>query len=74
VTQAVHIEVVTSLTNEAFLAVLRYFIARRGRLRVIYSNIGTNVHGIQSTPGGLQYAAMSNPDDEGPGFPDNRRL
>jgi hypothetical protein len=30
VTKAVHIEVVTSLTTEAFLAALRRFIARRG--------------------------------------------
>jgi len=28
----------------------------------------------QPAPGGLQHASMSNPDDEGPGFPDNRRL
>jgi len=52
VTQAVHIEVVTSLTTEAFLAALRYFIAHQVRLRVIHSNIGTNVQGVQSAPGG----------------------
>jgi len=55
VTQAVHIEVVTSLTTEAFLAVLRYFITRRGRLRVIYSNIETNVQGVQLAPGGTTH-------------------
>jgi len=45
VTKAVHIEVVTSLTTEAFLAALRRFIARRGRPRVIYSDNGTNFQG-----------------------------
>jgi len=55
VTQAVHIEVVTSLTTEAFLAVLRYFITRRRRLRVIYSDIGTNVQGVQLAPGGTTH-------------------
>jgi hypothetical protein len=42
VTKAVHIEVVTSLTTEAFLAALRCFIARRGKLKTIYSDNGTN--------------------------------
>ena len=51
VTKAIHTEVVTSLTTEAFLAALRRFIIRRGRLRVIYSDIGTNVQGVQLAPG-----------------------
>jgi hypothetical protein len=41
-TKAVHIEVVTSLTTEAFLAALRRFIARRGKPRTIYSDNGNN--------------------------------
>jgi len=45
VTKAVHIEAVTSLTTEAFLAALRRFIARRGRPRTIYSDNGTNFQG-----------------------------
>ena len=36
VTKAVHIEVVTSLTTEAFLAALRHFIAHRGKPKTIY--------------------------------------
>ena len=44
-TKAVHIEVVTSLTTEAFLAALRRFIARRGKPRTIYSDNGTNFQG-----------------------------
>ena len=44
-TKAVHNEVVTSLTTEAFLAALRRFIARRGKPRTIYSDNGTNFQG-----------------------------
>jgi len=44
-TKAIHIEVVTSLTTEAFLAALRCFIARRGRPRTIHSDNGTNFQG-----------------------------
>ena len=44
-TKAIHIEVVTSLSTEAFLAALRRFIARRGRPRAIHSDNGTNFHG-----------------------------
>jgi hypothetical protein len=44
-TKAVHIEAVTSLTTEAFLAALRRFIARRGKPRTIYSDNGTNFQG-----------------------------
>jgi len=45
VTKAVHIEVVTSLSTEAFLAVLRRFITRRGKPRTICSDNGTNIQG-----------------------------
>jgi len=45
VTKAVHIEVVTSLYTEAFLAALRRFIARRGKPRTICSDNGTNFQG-----------------------------
>jgi len=44
-TRAVHIEVVTSLTTEAFLAALRRFIARREKPRTIYSDNGINFQG-----------------------------
>jgi len=44
-TKAIHIEVVTSLTTESFLAALRRFIARRGRPRHIHSDNGTNFIG-----------------------------
>ena len=45
VTKAVHIEVVTSSSTEAFLAALRRFIARRGKPRTICSDNGTNFQG-----------------------------
>jgi hypothetical protein len=44
-TKAVHIEVGTSLTTEAFLAALRRFIARRGKPETIHSDNGTNFQG-----------------------------
>ena len=48
VTRAVHIEAVTSLTTEAFLAALRRFIARRGKPRTIYSDNCTNFQGASN--------------------------
>jgi len=47
-TKAVHIEVVTSLTTESFLAALRRFIARRGTPKTIYSDNGTNFQGASN--------------------------
>jgi hypothetical protein len=44
-TKAVHIEVVTRLTTEAFISALRRFIARRGRPNTIFSDNGTNFQG-----------------------------
>jgi len=45
VTKAFHIEVVTSLSTEAFLAALRRFIAHRGKPRTICSDNRTNFQG-----------------------------
>jgi hypothetical protein len=47
-TKAVHIEVVTSLTTEAFVSALRRIIARRGRPNIIYSDNGTNFQGASN--------------------------
>lgn len=44
-TRALHLEVVSSLTSDAFLATLRRFIARRGRPSDIHSDCGTNFLG-----------------------------
>lgn len=41
-TRAVHLEVVSDLTTEAFLAAFRRFVSRRGRCDALYSDRGTN--------------------------------
>ena len=43
--KAVHLELVSDLTTEAFIAALRRFIARRGRPSTIWSDHGTNFVG-----------------------------
>jgi len=44
-TRAFHLEVVSALTTEAFLATLRRFVSRRGRPTDIFSDCGTNYVG-----------------------------
>ncbi|XP_032569851.1 uncharacterized protein LOC116800206 [Drosophila sechellia] len=44
-TKAIHLEMVSDLTSDAFLAALRRFIARRGKCSNIYSDNGTNFVG-----------------------------
>lgn len=44
-TKAIHLEAVTDLTTEAFLAALRRFTSRRGLCRTIYSDNATNFVG-----------------------------
>ena len=46
-TKAVHLEAVTALTTEAFIAALRRFIARRGKPVEIHSDNGTNFVGAE---------------------------
>ncbi|XP_050495535.1 uncharacterized protein LOC126876672 [Bombus huntii] len=46
--KAVHIELVSDLTSEAFIAALRRFIARRGFCGTIYSDNGTNFVGANN--------------------------
>lgn len=43
--KAVHLDVVSDYTAEAFLAALRRFTARRGLCEIIYSDCGTNFVG-----------------------------
>jgi len=44
-TRAFHLEVVSSLTTEAFIAALRRFVSRRGKPTDIHSDCGTNFVG-----------------------------
>ena len=46
--RAVHLELVTSLSTEAFLQALRRFIGRRGRSAILWSDNGTNFVGAHS--------------------------
>ncbi|XP_018312448.1 uncharacterized protein, partial [Mycetomoellerius zeteki] len=46
--KAVHLEIVSDLTSEGFLAALRRFIARRGLPEHIYSDNGTNFVGANN--------------------------
>lgn len=46
--KAVHLEVVSDLTTEAFVAALRRFISRRGKCHSIHSDNGTNFVGANN--------------------------
>lgn len=45
--QAVHLELVSDLTTEAFIATLRRFMARSGKPSLIWSDHGTNFVGAE---------------------------
>lgn len=59
-TKCVHIDVVSDLTSQAFLAVLKRFIARRGKPLHFYSDNGTTFVGANSM---LQKHLRSNCDE-----------
>lgn len=48
VTKAVHLELVTSLSTEAFLMTLKRFLSRRGNPTIIYSDNATNFVGARN--------------------------
>ncbi|XP_075157775.1 uncharacterized protein LOC142231042 [Haematobia irritans] len=47
-TKAIHMEVVTDLTTDAFIGALKRLISRRGRCQTIYSDNGTNFVGARN--------------------------
>lgn len=53
-TKAVHLEIVSDLTTEAFIAALKRFVARRGICRNLYSDNGTNFVGANNELSELQ--------------------
>jgi len=46
-TKAIHLELITDLRTDTFLASLQRFIGRRSMPHCIYSNNGTNLVGVQ---------------------------
>lgn len=48
-TRAVHLELVTDMTSNAFIAALTRFMSRRGTCSYIYSDNGTNFVGASKT-------------------------
>lgn len=62
-TKAVHLEIVTDLTTEAFLAALTRFISRRGRCSDIYSDCGSNFLGAASELSAI-VKALKSPDSQ----------
>ncbi|XP_045446731.1 uncharacterized protein LOC123654918 [Melitaea cinxia] len=47
-TKAVHLEVVSTLSADGFIATLRRFVARRGRCTTIHADCGTNFVGARN--------------------------
>ena len=46
--KAVHLELISDLTSDSFVAALRRFISRRGKPKVIWSDHGTNFVGAKN--------------------------
>ncbi|GBL82420.1 hypothetical protein AVEN_252561-1 [Araneus ventricosus] len=56
--RAIHLELVNSLSSDAFLLALRRFIARRGRPRTIYCDNGTNFLGASNDLSKLNWSKI----------------
>ena len=57
-TKALHIEIVSDLSTDAFIAALHRFIARRGRCIEIYFENGTNFFGASNRLRGIMEDAV----------------
>lgn len=47
-TKAIHLELVSNLTTEAFIATFRRFVARRGKPKCVFSDNGSNFRGANN--------------------------
>ncbi|XP_035224508.1 uncharacterized protein LOC118197125 [Stegodyphus dumicola] len=56
--RAIPIELLNSLSIDAFLLALRRFVARRGRSRIIFSDNGTNFRGASNDLSKLNWAKV----------------
>lgn len=63
-TKAVHLEVVTELTTDAFIGALKRFLSRRGRCQTIYSDNATNFLGARNQLEELNKAIFANNSQE----------
>ena len=63
-TKAIHLELVSDLTSDAFIAALKRFIARRGIPSQIFSDNGTNFRRASSTLHDLYKLLQSNGFDQ----------
>lgn len=59
-TRALHLEVVSNLTTEAFLACFRRFVSRRGRPHQVFSDNGSNLVGARNELRNLGQFLQSN--------------
>ncbi|XP_071038610.1 uncharacterized protein, partial [Parasteatoda tepidariorum] len=57
--RAIHLELTTSLSTEAFLQSFRRFIARRGRPKIVYSDNGTNFLGANNALTNIDWAQIA---------------
>lgn len=54
-TKAIHLEVVSDLTSQGFLAAFRRFVNRRGYCQNLYSDNGTNMVGAKRKLDAIKY-------------------
>lgn len=73
VTKAVHLELVTELSSQAFIATLKRFFSRRGNCRVLYSDNGTNFVGSNTELKRL-FHVVKNPDENLSGYMSNENV
>ncbi|XP_055944621.1 uncharacterized protein LOC129975584 [Argiope bruennichi] len=73
VTKAVHLEPVTELSSQAFIATLKRFFSRRGKCSILYSDNGTNFIGSNTELQRL-FKMVNNPDESLSGYMSNENV